>query len=133
VSPAPAAEYVQRTRTIAPILVVDDDPAILDIVVKTLDFEGYPTARATNGAEALNAIERRRPSLVLLDMRMPVMDGWTFAKELAERNVDVPILVMTAAHDARRWASEVGAVGYVEKPFDIEELLDAVQRALEGS
>jgi CheY-like chemotaxis protein len=129
-SPAPALIDVTSTGVRAPILVVDDDPGILDIVVRTLDFEGYPAVRARNGAEALEAVERQRPSLVLLDMRMPVMDGWAFAEALRERGIAVPVLVMTAANDARRWASEIGAQGYIEKPFDIDELLATVERML---
>ena len=73
--------------TEAPILVVDDDPSIVSTVSEILDFEGYPVQTAANGAEALRAIERMQPSLVLLDMRMPVMDGWGFANALRERGV----------------------------------------------
>ena len=87
-----------------PILVVDDDPSILAIVAQVLELEGYPVETAPNGAEALKVLERARPALVLLDMRMPVLDGWGFAGELSERGVKVPILVMTAAQNARRWA-----------------------------
>ena len=111
-----------------PILVVDDDPSIRDTVSEILELEGYPVATATNGAEALEVVERRRPSLVLLDMRMPVLDGWGFARGLADRGLKLPILVMTAAQDARRWAEEIRAEGYLAKPFDLPDLLDAVER-----
>jgi CheY-like chemotaxis protein len=112
----------------APILVVDDDPSILDTVAELLDLEGYAVETASNGAEALDQLERTEPSLVLLDMRMPVMDGWSFVRTLKERGRSLPILVMTAAQDARKWAEEVGAAGYVAKPFDLLDLLDAVER-----
>ena len=111
-----------------PILVVDDDPAILQTVCEILEFEGYPTDTATNGAEALDRVQSMPPSLVLLDMRMPVLDGWGFAHELRQRGVDLPILVMTAAQNARAWAEEIGANGYVPKPFDMDELVAAVAR-----
>ncbi|MDP9373053.1 MAG: response regulator [Chloroflexota bacterium] len=111
-----------------PILVVDDDPAILATVVDILELEGYHVITATNGAEALRLIERESPALVLLDMRMPVLDGWGVARELRGRGIAVPVLVMTAARDARHWASEVGADGYLAKPFDLLDLLDAVER-----
>jgi CheY-like chemotaxis protein len=110
------------------ILVVDDDPSILHTVAELLDMEGYAVETATNGAEALRYVEQAEPSLVLLDMRMPVMDGWTFVRVLKERGRRLPILVMTAAQDAKQWAEEVGAAGYVAKPFDLEDLLDAVER-----
>ncbi len=111
-----------------PVLVVDDDPAILATVSEILDFEGYPVETASNGKEALKSLERRRPSLVLLDMRMPVLDGWGFARALRERGITLPVIVMTAAQDARRWADEIGAAGHVSKPFELPELLAAVER-----
>jgi len=116
-----------------PILVVDDDPSILVTVSEILDLEGYPVETAANGAEALECIARSRPSLVLLDMRMPVLDGWGFARELKERGIHLPILVMTAAQNARSWAEEIGAEGYLPKPFEIPELLDHVERLRDAS
>jgi two-component system chemotaxis response regulator CheY len=65
---------------------------------------------------------------VLLDMRMPEMDGWGFARAIRERGMQLPILVMTAAENARAWANEIGADGFVSKPFELEELLAAVAR-----
>ena len=112
----------------APILVVDDDPSILATVSEILEFEGYLVVTAANGVEALEVIEQHEPSLILLDMRMPVLDGWGFARRLVERGLQLPIVVMTAAQDARRWAEEIGAAGYVPKPFELPELLDAVER-----
>jgi DNA-binding response OmpR family regulator len=109
------------------ILVVDDDEAILDVVADVLRFEGYPVETANDGAAALDLVDRGRPALVLLDMRMPRLDGWGFARALRERGIELPILVMTAARDAAGWAEEIGARGYLAKPFDIGELLDAVR------
>ena len=114
--------------SVSPILVVDDDPSILSTISEILGFEGYKVETATNGAEALRAVERTRPSLVLLDMRMPVLDGWGFADALKERGMRLPILVMTAAQNAHRWAAVIGADGHVAKPFDIDDLLNAVER-----
>jgi len=111
-----------------PILVVDDDPSIRAVVAQILDFEGYPVQTATDGAEALAAVAQARPSLVLLDMRMPVLDGWGFARALAARGEQLPIVVMTAAQDARRWAEEIGAAGYLAKPFELPDLLAVVER-----
>lgn len=111
-----------------PILVVDDDPDIRSLVAEILDFEGYLVETAANGAEALEAISRASPRLVLLDMRMPVLSGWDLARKLAERGLKVPIIVMTAAQDARRWADEIGAQGYLAKPFGLPDLLSVVER-----
>jgi CheY-like chemotaxis protein len=112
------------------ILVIDDDPAILNTVSEILEFEGYAVATATNGAEGLRCVEQITPALVLLDMRMPVLDGWGFARTLQERGVSLPIVVMTAAQDARRWAQEISASAYLAKPFDLLDLLEVVQRQL---
>jgi CheY-like chemotaxis protein len=112
----------------APILVVDDDPSILMTVSDILEFEGYPVATAANGAEALVRLEQLNPAMVILDMRMPILDGWGFARILRERGVNLPILVMTAAQDAMRWADEIGADGFVAKPFELLELLNAIER-----
>ena len=111
----------------APILVIDDDPAILSTVTVLLEFEGYQVEQASNGAEGLALVAWALTRLVLLDMRMPVLDGWGFAGALRERGIDLPILVMTAAQDARRWAQEIGAAGYIAKPFDVPALLSAVE------
>jgi CheY-like chemotaxis protein len=114
----------------ATILVIDDDPSILDVLTEVLNDEGYIVHAASNGAEGLRALGQVQPALVLLDMRMPVLDGWGFARTLRDQGIHIPIIVMTAAQDARRWASEVGAAGYVAKPFNLTELLDAVGHAV---
>jgi two-component system chemotaxis response regulator CheY len=110
-----------------PILIVDDDASIRQTVAEVLTLEEYAVATAPNGVEALAAVARQRPGLVLLDMRMPILDGWGFARALKERNIALPILVMTAAQDSEHWAEEVGAAGYLAKPFDLAELLEAVE------
>jgi CheY-like chemotaxis protein len=116
-----------------PILVVDDDPTILATIAELLDLEGYAVATAANGAEALEYVRRDSPRLVLLDMRMPVMDGWAFARAVKEGGHRLRIVVMTAAHDAPRWAREVGARAHVSKPFEADELIATVESALAGS
>lgn len=117
----------ERTEA-APILVVDDDRSILETLSDLLRTEGYPVVTAGDGAEALEVAAKARPSLVLLDMRMAGMDGWGFARGMRERGMRFRIVVMTAASDARRWAEEIGADGYIAKPFDVEELLRLVDR-----
>ena len=110
------------------ILVVDDEAPIRTTIADILRDEGYTIKTASDGQEALQIVERIRPALVLLDMRMPVLDGWGFAQGLRARGVAVPVLVMTAAQDARRWAAEIAADGYLAKPFRLLDLLDAVER-----
>ena len=111
------------------VLVVDDDEVILAAVSGVLGQEGYRVETATNGSEALDVVEHNHPDLVLLDMRMPVLDGWGFARALRERDITLRIVVMTAAQDARRWAEEIGANAYLAKPFDLDDLIAIVERA----
>lgn len=109
------------------VLVVDDDVEIREMLRIALTEEGYPVLVASDGAAALALVEQHRPGVILLDMRMPVMDGWAFARAYAARpGPHAPILVMTAAVDAGRWAREIGASAAIAKPFDLNHLLDAV-------
>jgi CheY-like chemotaxis protein len=111
------------------ILVVDDERDIRSTVAEMLELEGYAVDEAANGADALEIVERRAPDVILLDMRMPVLDGWGFATELRRRGMQIPIVVMTAARDAARWADEIAAYGARAKPFAFEDLLRAVREA----
>lgn len=111
------------------VLVVDDDPDILGIVREVLLLEGFRVRTASNGREALQHVDREQPALILLDMRMPVMDGWQFAARLRSKyNGLVPVLVMTAAKDASARAGEIEAEGYISKPFDIDDLVEKVRQ-----
>jgi CheY-like chemotaxis protein len=121
-----------------PILVVDDDHLIRQTVVEILVDEGYTVLSAANGAAAMDLLTGAqgqpplRPAVILLDMRMPVMDGWQFCD--AYRRLAgplAPVAVMTAAQDASRWAADVTADAYLSKPFDLMELLDTVVRLSE--
>lgn len=110
------------------ILVVDDEADIRATVSAMLEIEGYDVAEASNGADALHVLEARRPDLILLDMRMPILDGWGFAAELRRRGHRTPIVVMTAARDAAHWAAEIAAAAFVAKPFGFEDLMAAVEQ-----
>jgi DNA-binding response OmpR family regulator len=93
-----------------------------------LESEGLDVRTAANGAEALDCLNEFAPALILLDMRMPVLDGWGFAEQLRARRLGYPIVVMTAAESARTWAEEIGATSYIAKPFDVNELLQTIER-----
>ena len=110
------------------VLVVDDDPSILDTVTSILTSEGFQVMAASGGKEALSLLHSWHPTLVLLDMRMPIMDGWAVARSMQESGSKVPIIVMTAAESAKRWADEIGAAGHLAKPFGLDELLSCVEK-----
>jgi len=106
------------------VLVVDDDPDILDAICDILLAEGYRVVPARNGLEALERVRAEWPALILLDLMMPVMDGLSFAHALREGygNHRIPIVVISADGNPARAAS-IGAQGYLAKPFDIDTLL----------
>jgi DNA-binding response OmpR family regulator len=112
------------------ILVVEDDAAILEVVEEVLRDSGYEVHATTDSRDGLRIAEQVRPDLIVLDMRMPRLDGWQFERELRERSLRVPIVVMTAAQNARQWASEIQAEGYIGKPFNIDELTQEISRTL---
>jgi PAS domain S-box-containing protein len=116
------------------VLVVDDDAVIRDMVLEALNDEGYGGRAAANGAEALQMVRELRPAVILLDMRMPVMDGWEFARAYQSLpEPKAPIVVMTAASDAGGRAEEIGAGAWLGKPFDLADLFEVVRRHLETS
>lgn len=122
----PGSREDRRSAIPRPILVVDDDPSILETVRAILESEGYRVVTAANGRDALEILERVTPFLMLLDMRMPVLDGWGVAAALGDSKHDFPVVVMTAAESAKRWADEIKADGHLAKPFDLEDLLECV-------
>jgi two-component system chemotaxis response regulator CheY len=108
------------------VLVVDDDPDILDAICDILEGEGYRVARARHGVEALQRVDQETPAIILLDLMMPVMDGLAFAQILRQRpSPRIPIVVISADGNAQK-AAAVGAQGYLAKPFDIDALLSQV-------
>ena len=118
-------------QTAAPILVVDDDPEIRQMIQWALEDEGWTVETAADGRQALERATRARPSLVVLDMGLPLVDGDGVARGLkAAYGATVPILVVTADGHATEKAARVGARAHLAKPFEIQALCDAVRRAL---
>ena len=105
------------------VLIVDDDPDMIETMQLVLAHAGYTCRTASNGVEALEQVAAQRPGVVLLDMLMPIMNGWDTAHELRERyGRTVPIIVVTASEHASRRAAEADADGVLAKPFDIDDL-----------
>jgi DNA-binding response OmpR family regulator len=116
------------------ILVVDDDESILDFVVIALSEEGYEIHTARDGREALQVAEKISPELILLDMHMPIMNGWEFAKEYSSgTGPRGKIVVVTAGHNAVGAAQEIGADDYLPKPFAIDQLLELAEKYTGGA
>lgn len=114
------------------VLFVDDDQDLRELVAAFLRSEGHDVATAAEGREALDLVARAMPDVILLDMRMPVMDGREFAARFHERHGPAaPIVVITASEDARARAEEIGAAAWLSKPFELDALLAAVITATE--
>ena len=118
----------------ARVLVIDDDPSIRQVVAFVLADEGHEVAEAGDGEAALAAIERGHPDVIVLDMKMPGLDGWAFVERYRARyGRRAPIVVLTAAQDAARRAAEVGAEAHLAKPFDLDELVEVVAALARGA
>ena len=113
------------------VLIVEDDTDLRQTIQWTLEDEGMIVETAADGQEALNRAAQRKPTLVVLDMGLPIIDGNGVAAGLhASYGSSVPILTMTADGRAAEKAKRIGAVGYISKPFDLDTLITAVKQAL---
>jgi DNA-binding response OmpR family regulator len=111
------------------ILIVEDNRDMAEALSRALGCAGYSSRVAQNGALALDAVAACAPALVLLDILMPVMDGWQCARELRARYGNtIPIIVITAAEDAHARGAAIGAEAVLGKPFELDELLQLVKR-----
>jgi CheY-like chemotaxis protein len=117
------------------ILIVDDDPLVVKILKEPLERIGYDVDVASHGLEALKKVKERQPDLIILDILMPLLDGFKTARLLKfdKRYRDIPIIVLTsrATEGERRMGAEVGANEFLFKPFRIPQVLDVVKRYLD--
>lgn len=116
----------------ANILAVDDEPALTELVAYHLGRAGHQVTIAANGWEALDAIKRQRPDVILLDLMLPDLDGFGVC-EILRRDpltATIPIIIVSAwaSHDSRHLGLELGALDYITKPFSPQELVARVNR-----
>jgi CheY-like chemotaxis protein len=111
-----------------PVLIIEDDADLREMMAQLIVLEGYEAHTASNGREALDYLRHsQRPELILLDLMMPVMDGWEFRRQ--QRNdpaiADVPVVVLSALDPSR--GADIGAVEFLKKPLDFDRLLALVR------
>lgn len=113
------------------ILIVEDDDDSRDILSTFLAANGYPVMAAKNGKEALDRLRNfAAPCLILLDLRMPVMDGWTLRRALLADPMlaSIPVIVLSAVHDVAQAVAGMNVATYLEKPYDFEAILRIAKR-----
>ena len=113
------------------VLVIDDDDELADVVRQVLRDSGYSVATVRHGAAALELVRHISPDLILLDLTMPIMDGWSFVSQYRRSaKADARIVLLTGNSHAPEIAETLSADGYVTKPFDLADLISVVRREL---
>jgi len=120
-----------------PILIVEDDQDIMLTIRLTLEMNGFEVAGASDAEESLESLDKQMPAAMILDIRLPGMDGWQLLETMRARGVFpvLPVIIVSAHADesAAKRAIELGCRGYLVKPFSSAELLTALQQAGAGS
>ena len=120
--------------TVANILVVDDEKEMVELLKLLLEKDGHVVAPAHNGTQALDHLSHQTPDMILLDVTMPEMDGYTFVSNLQAEDAtrDIPVMVLTGREGLREtFTMFSNVVDFISKPFDVKDLRSRVQAALE--
>lgn len=118
-----------------PILIVEDVPDTLRLIEATLIFKGYRVVTARNGVEALEAIQKERPALIITDILMPKMDGFSLVHRLRinPETHEIPVIFLSATYveaEDKAFATAIGVTSFLEKPIDIERFLAKIEEVL---
>jgi CheY-like chemotaxis protein len=112
------------------ILIVEDDIAIRELLVEIFESEGYKVESGANGSDGIKSLERETPDVILMDMLMPVMDGFTFRKETLKKPEwgNIPLLAMSAQDQENDKLESFGITHFIQKPLELEHLLSQVKQ-----
>ena len=114
------------------IMAVEDDDRIRRLIETVLEAEGYRVVCASNGIEALKLLDATRPSVILLDLMMPGLDGWAFLRAIRDQGITTPVVLVSAIRDLPAEARRLGADS-LTKPFAVEDLVAKVEAHLKDS
>jgi len=131
----PSVSAEEGSSAAPSVLIVDDDAAIRKMLVDVLSLEGFRTETARDGREAMALLEDGARRVILLDLMMPIMDGWQFCRSLSERpslRQHCAIILMSAGEKLEQ-ASDLQVEGCLAKPFDVERLLDCLDPFTSGA
>ena len=115
----------------ANILIVEDDPDILSSLAEVIREAGFDVETAANGYQALSRLETHAPDLILLDLMMPLMDGWKFLETARQRfpsRLTTPVVLLSAVHNLADEAHRLGVTAFLAKPFDLEDVVRVAHR-----
>jgi DNA-binding response OmpR family regulator len=112
------------------VLIVDDDDELAEVLRQALGESGYAVAAVRHGAAALELIGQMRPELILLDLSMPFMDGWSFVDQYRRQNDGGRIVLLTGHPNVRDISESLGADAYLEKPFELAQLIMTIEEQL---
>jgi two-component system chemotaxis response regulator CheY len=116
------------------VLVIDDDDAVCEILREVLTAEGYAVATVPHGAAALELVKHHQPAVIMLDLRMPIMDGWSFADQYRRQAKPAASLILISAlKDIEESARRIGAATFIQKPFELTDVLSKIQRCIATS
>ena len=129
--------HLEKEHLAKVILIVEDDPDSLRLTRRLLQISGYTTIEATDGKQGVELAKARRPDLILMDIMMPEMDGYTACDAIKtdKATSEIPVVMLTAMGYElnKKLAEKMGADGYITKPFTREELLDVINQFLPTS
>lgn len=124
--------HPERRKVVSRILVIDDDPAIRDVLKRLLLRKGYETSFAIDGKEGLELSKSENPDVILLDIQLPELDGWEVLSQLKEYKAtkNIPVIILTVGDDAKNEWEEKGAQGYLSKPLDRRKIENVINSCL---
>jgi two-component system chemotaxis response regulator CheY len=116
------------------VLIVEDDPDILSSLAEVIREEGFEVETAANGYQALSRVEARMPDLILLDLMMPLMDGWRFLELARQRfpSLSTPVVLLSAVHALTEEARRLGVTAFLPKPFDLADVAQLAHELCPG-
>src|SRR5213594_2165346 len=131
----PGGRSVKRRGIMAGrrVLIVDDEEGFRDGMADLLNMEGYDVSVARDAVEAVSMLPDFRPDVILLDLRMPLLDGEAFLRGIRglPASSGVPVVLLSAEEELRQIATRSGAAGYLSKPFEASQLLSMIERVLQ--
>ena len=110
---------------------IDDDESVCEVLREALTDEGYAVATVPHGAAALELVKHHQPAVIILDLRMPIMDGWSFAEQYRRQaKPAASLILLTAMKDIEESARRVGAAAYIQKPFELTEVVSKIEHCI---